>query len=138
VRVVSFPSRDAARVEAMRQALLGGAGFDDAARTSGAAPVQVPDTLLPPGKLADYAGPALRDAALALEPGDVAGPIDAGGVPSFVLLVDRTRPAPPAFEDVRPVVLEEWRRRQSERALAQYIESLRRSAAIEYSADAPR
>ena len=138
VRVVSFPSRDAARVEAMRQALLGGATFDAASRDAGAEPVAVPDTLLPPGKLADYAGPAVRDAALAMTAGDVAGPLDVGGVPSFVLLVERTTPAAPPFEQVRDVVAEEWRRRQSEAALAQYIASLRRSAVIDYAPDAPR
>ena len=138
VRVVSFPSRDAARVEAMRQALLGGATFAAASRDAGAEPVAVPDTLLPPGKLADYAGPAVRDAALAMTAGDVAGPLDVGGVPSFVLLVERTTPAAPPFEQVRDVVAEEWRRRQSEAALAQYIASLRRSAVIDYAPDAPR
>ena len=107
VRVVSFPSRDAARVEAMRQALLGGATFDAASRDAGAEPVAVPDTLLPPGKLADYAGPAVRDAALAMTPGDVAGPLDVGGVPSFVLLVDRTAPTAAPFEQVRDAVAEE-------------------------------
>jgi parvulin-like peptidyl-prolyl isomerase len=138
VRVVSFPSRDAARVESMRRALLDGATFDDAVRDSGAEPVAVPDTLLPPGKLADYAGPAVRDAALAMAPGDVAGPLDVGGVPSFVLLAERTTPAAPPFEQVRDVVAEEWRRRQSEAALAQYVGSLRRSASIDYAPDAPR
>ena len=138
VRVVSFPSRDAARVESMRRALLGGASFDDAVRKAGAEPVAVPDTLLPPGKLADYAGPAVRDAALAMTPGDVAGPLDVGGVPSFVLLVDRTAPTAPPFEQVRDAVAEEWRRRQAEVALAQYIAALRRSAVIDYAPDAPR
>ena len=138
VRVVSFPSRDAARVEAMRQALLGGATFDAASRDAGAEPVAVPDTLLPPAKLADYAGPAVRDAALAMTAGDVAGPLDVGGVPSFVLLVERTAPTAPPFEQVRDVVAEEWRRRQAEAALAQYIASLRRSAVIDYASDAPR
>ncbi len=38
--------------------------------------VLVPDTLLPAAKLADYAGPTVRDAATALAPGDVAGPLD--------------------------------------------------------------
>ena len=98
----------------------------------------MPDTLLPPGKLADSAGPAVRDAALAMTAGDVAGPLDVGGVPSFVLLVERTTPAAPPFEQVRDVVAEEWRRRQSEAALAQYIASLRRSAVIDYAPDAPR
>ena len=138
VRVVSFPSRDAARVEAMRQALLGGAAFADAARDAGAESVAVPDALLPPAKLADYAGPAVRDAALAMTAGDVAGPLDVGGVPSFVLLVERTAPTAPPFEQVRDVVAEEWRRRQAEAALAQYIASLRRSAVIDYAPDAPR
>jgi parvulin-like peptidyl-prolyl isomerase len=138
VRVVSFPSRDPARVESMRQALIGGAPFADAAREAGAEPVAVPDTLLPPGKLADYAGPAVRDAALAMTPGDVAGPLDAGGVPTFVLLVERTAPSVPPFEQVREAVAEEWRRRQAEAALAQYVASLRRSAVIDYAPDVPR
>jgi len=137
VRVVSFPSHDASRVAAMRAGLRAGQDFGAAAAASGAESVFVPDTLLPAAKVADYAGPTARDAAIALAPGDVAGPLDAGGVPTFVLLVERrTSPAPP-FEAVREVVAEEWRRRQAEAALERYLSELRRRAKIRYAADAP-
>lgn len=137
VRVVSFPSRDAARVAAMRVALHAGEDFNAAVRLSGAEEVVVPDTLLPAAKLADYAGPAVRDAALVLAPGDVAGPLDAGGVPTFVLLVERRADSAPPFDAVREVVAEEWRRRQAEAALDRYLSELRRKAKIRYAADAP-
>jgi hypothetical protein len=137
VRVVSFPSRDSTRVAAMRAALHAGKDFAAAAAASGAEAVFVPDTLLPAAKIADYAGPTVRDAAIALSPGDVAGPLDVGGVPTFVLLVDRHAGAAPSFEQVRGLVAEEWRRRQSEAALQHYLVLLRRHARIRYSADAP-
>jgi hypothetical protein len=138
VRVVSFPSRDPARVAAMREALRAGQGFDAAAGSAGAETVVVPDTLLPATKLADYAGPAVRDAAIALAPGDVAGPLDVAGIPTFVLLLGRTQADIPPFETVRSVVAEEWRRRQAEVALEHYLAGLRRSSKIRYAPDAPR
>jgi parvulin-like peptidyl-prolyl isomerase len=137
VRVVSFPARDATRVAAMQAALRAGQNFDDVARASGAEAVVVPDALLPAAKLADYAGPAVRDAAIALAPGDVAGPLDVGGVPTFVLLLERRAGVTPPFESVREVVAEEWRRRQTEAALDRYLSDLRRKAKIRYAADAP-
>jgi hypothetical protein len=138
VRVASFPSRDAAAVAAMRAALHAGKDFDAASAASGAEPVLVPDTLLPAAKLADYAGPTVRDAAVALTPGDVAGPLDAGGVPTFVLLVERRAGNVPPFETVRELVAEEWRKRQTEAALDRYLAELRRKAKIRYAADAPQ
>jgi parvulin-like peptidyl-prolyl isomerase len=137
VRVVSFPSADEAQVEAMRAALRGGRDFDTAARNAGAEPVIVPDTLLPAGKLADYAGPVVRDVAISLAAGEVAGPVDAGGVPTFVFLLDKREGEAPPFDTVRDAVAEEWRRRQAESALEHYLQGLRRSAKIRYADDAP-
>jgi parvulin-like peptidyl-prolyl isomerase len=137
VRAVNFPDREPERVEAMRAALRAGLGFDAAAARAGARPLVVPDALLPAPKLVDYAGPAVRDAALALDPGEVAGPIDAAGVPTFVYLLDEQAGETPPFEVVRDLVAEEWRRRQAEIALEHYLEGLRRTAKIRYAADAP-
>ena len=138
VHVVSFPSRDRAGVEAMRSALRAGKDFDAAARSAGGEAVIVPDMLLPAQKLGDYAGPAVRDAAVALKPGEAAGPIDAGGVPTFILSLDRREGAAPPFEAVRDAVAEEWRRRQAETALDEYLAGLRRTAKIRYAHDAPQ
>ncbi len=137
VRVASFPSRDAARVEAMQHALRAGQGFDAAVAASGAEAVVVPDALLPAGKVADYVGPAVRDAAIALSPGEVTGPIDVGGVPTFVYLLDKRAGEVPPYEAVRDIVLEEWRRRAAENALDHYLAGLRRTAKIRYAPDAP-
>jgi hypothetical protein len=138
VRVVSFPSRDQASVEAMRAALRAGEDFDAAARSAGGEAVIVPDMLLPAQKLGDYAGPAVRDAAVTLKPGQAAGPIDAGGIPTFVLSLDRREGSAPPFEMVRDAVAEEWRRRQAEMALDEYLAGLRRTANIRYAPDAPQ
>jgi parvulin-like peptidyl-prolyl isomerase len=138
VHVVSFPSRDQAGIEAMRAALRAGKDFDAAARSAGGEAVIVPDMLLPAQKLGDYAGPAVRDAAVALKPGEAAGPIDAGGVPTFVLSLDRREGSAPPFEAVRDAVAEEWRRRQAETALDEYLAGLRRTAKIRYAPDAPQ
>ena len=136
VRAVNFPSREPERVAAMRDALRAGLGFDAAAASASAQPLVVPDTLLPATKLADYAGPAVRDAAIALNPGEVAGPIDVAGVPTFVFLLDKRAGETPPFEAVRDLVAEEWRRRQAEAALEHYLAGLRRSAKIRYATDA--
>jgi parvulin-like peptidyl-prolyl isomerase len=136
VRAVNFPSREPQRVAAMRAALRAGLGFDAAAASTAAQPLPVPDTLLPAAKLADYAGPAVRDAAIALNPGEVAGPIEVAGVPTFVFLLDKRASETPPFEAVRDLVAEEWRRRQAEAALEHYLEGLRRAAKIRYAADA--
>jgi len=138
VHVVSFPSRDQASVEAMRSALRAGIDFDAAARSAGGETVIVPDMLLPAQKLGDYAGPAVRDAAVSLKPGEAAGPIDSGGVPAFVLSLDRREASAPPFEEVRDAVAEEWRRRQAETALDEYLAGLRRTAKIRYAPDAPQ
>jgi parvulin-like peptidyl-prolyl isomerase len=137
VRVASFPAGDGAAVAAMRAALRAGKDFTAAAAAAGAEAVFVPDALLPVAKLADYAGPTVRDAAAALAPGDVAGPLDVGGVPTFVLLVERREGTAPPFEAVRDVIAEEWRKRQTEAALDRYLAELRRKAQIRYAADAP-
>ena len=137
VQVVNFPSRDATRVAAMRAALHSGKDFGAASVASGAEAVFVPDALLPAAKIADYAGPSVRDAAMTLAPGDVAGPLDVGGLPTFVLLRERRADAAPPFEQVRDLVAEEWRRRQAEAALEDYLAQLRRRSRIRYSADAP-
>jgi hypothetical protein len=138
VRVVSIPSGDATRVQAMQEALRAGQGFDGAAASAGVETVVVPDTLLPATKVADYAGPAVRDAAIALSPGEVAGPIDVAGVPTFVYLLDKRAGEVPPFEAVRDAVAEEWRRRAAEAALDRYLAGLRRTAKIRYAPDAPK
>lgn len=138
VRVANVPSRDAARVAEMKRALRAGQGFDAAVAAAHAELVVVPDSLLPAAKVADYAGPAVRDAASALSPGEVGGPVDVGGVPTFVYLLDRRGGDIPPFEAVRDLVLEEWRRRAAEDALDRYLAGLRGTAKIRYAPDAPR
>lgn len=135
VRAVGFPSRDPGQVEAMRTALRAGQGFDVAAAGAGAEPLIVPDALLPAAKLADYTGPTVRDAALKLKAGEVAGPIDVAGVPTFVFLLDERPGERPPFEAVRDLIAEEWSRRQAEAALEHYLEGLRRTARIRYAPD---
>ncbi len=137
VKVVNFPSRDAAQVAAMRGALRAGRDFDAAALAAGAEAVVVPDVLLPSARIAGYAGPTVADTALALAPGDVAGPLDIAGVPTFVQLREGRAGTVPPFDQVRDLVAEEWRRRQAEAALSQYLAQLRRQSRIRYAADAP-
>ena len=64
----AFRRATQASVEAMREALRAGKDFDVAARSAGGEVVIVPDMLLPARKLGDYAGPSVRDAAVALKP----------------------------------------------------------------------
>jgi parvulin-like peptidyl-prolyl isomerase len=125
VRIVET---DAAGASAIAAALRQGASWDDATKT--ATPTPVPDRAVSPADIAQLASPAAREAALALKPGEIAGPIPAGARSQFVWMLERQDGAPPAFESVRPAVEAAWRRETEEKAFDGAIARMKRSARI--------
>jgi parvulin-like peptidyl-prolyl isomerase len=137
VRAASFERSDTTRIEQMRTGLSAGASFEAAVAAAKAHPVLLPKGPVVPAKIAEYAGATIRDAALALEKGQSAGPIEIGRRIVFVHLIDRTEAPPPPLEDVRAVVTEEWRKRAAEKAFEDYVAELRSKARIGFADDAP-
>jgi len=137
VRAVSIGLADAARIARMKASLASGASFDAAVKASGAEGVLLPKGPVIPATIAEYAGGTIRDTALSLLAGQTAGPIEIGRRVVFVHVVDRTELPPPPLAEVRDVVLEEWRRHESETAFARYVAGLRSRARISYSPETP-
>lgn len=138
VKAVSFENTQTAEIAAMKSALDAGKEFDASLAAANAKPMLLPSGPVTPSKVAEYAGATVRDAALSLEKGENAGPLEIGRRAVFVHLVDRSETPPPPLEDVRDVVTEEWRNRATEKAFDDYIASLRSRARVSYAADAPK
>jgi len=94
------------------------------------AAIPVPDALLPLAKLQQYLGPALTAAAGRLEPGVASQPIAQGGAWQVLQVIEREPDVTPPFEEIRPAVEEEARRRGGEAALRRYLDDLRRRAVV--------
>lgn len=138
VRAVSIPLDEPAVIARLQEALAGNKPFDEAVGAAGASPILLPNGPVIPSKIAEYAGASVRDAALGLEKGKTAGPIEIGRRVVFVHLIDRVDTPPPPLETVREIVVEEWRKRMTEKAFEDYVASLRARARVTYAGDAPK
>lgn len=138
VKATSVASTEADRIAKLKSALDAGAPFDAAVAAAGVKPVLLPGGPVIPSKIAEYAGATVRDVALSLEKGRTAGPVEIGRRVVFVHVVDRYDAPPPPLEDVREVVVEEWRKRKTEDAFEAYVKDLRSRARIGYADDAPK
>lgn len=138
VKAVSLPGDQTDRIAKLKTAIAGGQEFEAAASAARAEPVLLPNGPIIPAKIAEYAGATVRDTALALDKGQTAGPVELGRRVVFVHLIDRTDAPPPPLEDVRDVVVEEWRKRKTEDAFESYLASLRSRARITIANDAPK
>jgi parvulin-like peptidyl-prolyl isomerase len=133
-RVGSAGEDAPARVRAEQASARLRAGEDFVAVRAGLGDEEVlvlPDTPLPPAKLLDYLGPTALRAALALAPGAVSDPARAQGGYHVLQVVEREGDVVPALADIYDEVREEFRRRAGEDTLRQYLDDLRRRAAIE-------
>jgi hypothetical protein len=146
VRDLAFPLRGdpdtvRRRADEARAALTGGAAFDavqaEAGDAGAAALASVPDGLLPEPVLRRALGPTLADAALALAPGAVSSPVEAGDAMHVLLLVEEVPARAAPFEAVRGAVEAEWRRRAGEAAVDALVARLRREIEIVRAPDAP-
>jgi hypothetical protein len=126
-----------ARAGMALEALRAGEPVDAvAARRADGEPRAIPGVPLPLAKLVEYLGPSAARAAGELEAGNVSEPIRTATGIRLVLLVERSLPTRVRFEDLRPRVLAEWRRRHDERALEAVLADLRGTARIEIAPDA--
>jgi uncharacterized ParB-like nuclease family protein len=90
----------------------------------------LPDGLLPPGKVRDYVGPGVLQVLESLEVGDWSEPVEMGRGLVVAGLVAREPRIVPRFEDVRPFVEQDLRRRRGDEALRRYLDDLRAEADI--------
>ncbi len=92
--------------------------------------VALPWAWLPAYKLQDYLGPTATRTALGLRPGQVSAPLRSSAGFEVLAMVARRGGGDAAFEELRPQVLSEYRRRAGERALRDYIEELKGRAEL--------
>lgn len=97
----------------------------------------IPDVLLPPAKLRDYIGPTALQAALNLAPSQTSEPIRSSMGYHVLEVLERVSDKAPPFAEIRPQVLEEYRRRAGEKALRRYLDDLRRRADVVVREDLP-
>lgn len=120
-----------ARVAAALAALDAGVAPAEVVRGLGdPTPLELPDALLPDGKLRELLGPTEADAALALPPGTRSEAIATAGGRAILVSLERAPGTSPELEAVRAQVEAEWSRRAGERALSAYVASLRGEAEI--------
>jgi len=97
----------------------------------------IPDTLLPPGKLADYLGPTPLRTALALAAGAVSEPVRSGSGYHVLQVVDRQAGSAPVLAEVKAQVLAEFRRRSADQALRAYLDDLRARSRVDIAPTLP-
>ncbi len=97
----------------------------------------LPDALLPAAKLGDYLGPTALRTVFSMQPGEVSEPVRSNTGYHVLLLVDRTPGDAPPFDDIKPQILAEYRRRASDHALRQYLDELRHGADVTIAPEIP-
>ncbi len=90
----------------------------------------LPAAPLPVAKLVDYLGPTAARTATLLAVGEVSDPVRSNNGVHVLQVTERQADSAPAFEEIKPQVLAEFRRRASEQALRAYLDELRARAAI--------
>lgn len=133
VRAVSFDGTNTHGIAKFKAALDGGKPFETSFAGTGGEGVLLPGGPVIPAKVAEYAGASVRDAALGLEPGKTAGPLEIGRRVVFVHLIERFEAPPPPLDAVKAVVADEWRKRATEKAFDDYLKALRATARITYA-----
>jgi parvulin-like peptidyl-prolyl isomerase len=120
------------RAERARAALLAGRPFADVRDELGDGEISpLPDTMLPATKLREYVGPTALQAVQALAVGEVSEPVRSGVGMHLLILVDRTENETPPHAQIADQVRTEWRRRAGDRALREYLDSLRESGDVQ-------
>jgi len=86
--------------------------------------------LLPALKLREYIGPTALTYAMALSVGEVSEPVQSGVGVHLLALVERRPAVVPELESIAAQVENEWRRRAGDRALREYLDTLRTQADV--------
>lgn len=127
------------RLDAVRAALLQGEAFGNVRNRLGDALLpDLPRTMLPRLKMYDYLGPDLTEKAGRLPEGGISDAIAAGEGWHFLHIVRKQASAPPAFEDIRPQIVDALRRSSDDAALRNYLVWLKSRADIVLADDAPQ
>jgi len=130
------PARSAsqalARAREAAARLRAGAAFADVEAAYGDPELApIPDALLPPAKLREYAGPSALLAAEALAAGEVSEPLVTGGGVRVLLLLAREDGEAPALEEVEGEVRNEMKRRAGDDAVRRLLDQLRASGRVQ-------
>lgn len=127
------------RLDTIRAALRGGEDFAavDAQLGTPILPA-LPRVLLTPAKMTEYLGPQLAEAAARLPQGAISDAL-AGPTGWHFLKIIRSRPGrAPAFETIRPQIIDALRRTRDDAALREYLDWLKNRADISLAPDAPQ
>lgn len=120
------------RAERARARLVAGDDFESVKTDLGDFEISpLPAAMLPAAKLREYLGPTLARTLGELEVGEWSEPVRSGTGIHVVQLVDREPPQTPRLESIREQVVIDWRRRQGDLALRNYLDELRARASIE-------
>jgi len=95
--------------------------------------LDLPDSLLPFGKLVDYLGPELANETGDLQPGQYSHPIASNQTLHILHLVEFKAGYLPPFDQLRPVLETEYKRRTADQAIRNYLQWLRRQTEIDIS-----
>ena len=127
------------RLDEIRTALRSGVAFGDVEARFGT-PIlpALPRVLLTPAKMKEYLGPQLSDAAARLPQGAISDAL-AGPTGWHFLKIIRNRPGrAPAYETIRPQIIDAVRRSRDDTALRDYLDWLKKRADISLAPDAPQ
>lgn len=127
------------RLDTIRAALRDGQAFNVVAAQYGTEILPpLPRLMLTPTKLTDYLGPDLTEAAMRLPQGAISDALP-GATGWHFLQIIRNRPGqPPAFNAIRPQLVDAMRRERDDEALGDYLDWLRKRADISLAEDAPQ
>lgn len=135
VRVLRVPGRE--RAEKALAAWRGGTAFAGLRAEYDEGAVPVPDGPVPADKLRDYLGAGPVEVALALEEGEIGGPVETAGGFALLRLVARRPAATPPLAQVEEAVRHEMRRRAAEDLMAERLAALRERYGVVVADDVP-
>lgn len=110
--------------------LRAGTAFEDAVAQAGAVLLPLPRTALALSKVQDYLGPTLTTRIANHKAGDIIGPVHSPNGSYFIWVLAREESPSKTFEEMRPVLAKEWRRRREVEAVLAYFARLKQAASI--------
>ena len=142
VRRITFSERASggapkamARASAAAARLREGEPFEVVSSSGDAQPIPLPDSLLPVGKLGDYLGPTLAQAATALRQGELSAPLRGVGGVHLLKIIEVEPGDLRPFSEVVEEVRAERRRRIGEAGVAAFLKARRGSVPIVVDAE---
>lgn len=126
-------------LDTVRNALRRGDDFQSVAATYGTEILPpLPRVMLTPAKMTDYLGPDLTAAAVRLPKGSISDALAGPTGWHFLRIIRNQQGRAPAFETIRPQIVDALRRANDDAALREYLDWLRARADIIFAPDAPQ